>query len=192
LFKKVILPHRIKADALDGTIAALLMLLPLFGIDAISDYLPEPFHRLSIVGIPVALVYVIFRDSIAKGASPGKRALRLIIVDLGTGRPCNGKHVLARNVIDIIPVINLADFVLTCIDKRGQKIMDKVLGTQVTEGTVSPVQALDVREATQGATKKRLPRVVGVGVAVVAIGIGVLFFAYQKMGLSHYNSSFTK
>lgn len=138
LFKKVILPRRIKADALDGAIAALLMLLPLFGIYALSDYLPKLLHRLSVVGIPVALIYVIFRDSIGKGTSLGKRGLGLIIVDLRSGQPCNGKRVLARNIIDIIPLVDLADFLLMCIDKKGQKIMDKVLGTQATERNVLP------------------------------------------------------
>jgi uncharacterized RDD family membrane protein YckC len=84
-------------------------------------------------GIPLALIYLIFRDSIGRGTSLGKRALGLSLVDLRTGQPCDGRRVLARNIIDIIPVIDLIDFVLTCVDENGQKMMDKVLGTQVTK-----------------------------------------------------------
>ena len=136
MFKKVILPQRIKSDVVDGAISASLMLVPLYVVYVCADYLPEPFHRLSLVGIPVALIYVIFRDSIGKGTSIGKRALGLVIVDLQTGQPCNGKRVLARNIIDIVPLVDLVDFLLTCLDKAGQKIMDKVLGIQVTERRV--------------------------------------------------------
>ena len=136
MFKKVLLPQRIKADVVDGIISSFLILMPMYMVYAYAEYLPEPFHRLSIVGIPVALIYVIFRDSIGRGTSLGKRALGLIVVDLQTGRPCDGKRVIARNIIDIIPVVDLVDFLLTCVDRKGQKIMDKVLGTQVTERRV--------------------------------------------------------
>jgi len=130
------LPQRIKSDVIDGAISFSLMLVPLYVFYGGADYLPPYFHRLSIAGIPAAILYVIFRDSIAKGTSLGKRALGLVIVDLKTGLPCNGTRVLARNVIDIVPIIDLLDLVLTCVDKRGQKIMDKVLSTQVTERAI--------------------------------------------------------
>jgi uncharacterized RDD family membrane protein YckC len=109
------------------------MLAPLYLTYGVADYLPEPFHRLSVAGIPLALIYVIFRDSVGKGTSAGKKALGLVVVDLRTGEPCSWRRVLARNAIDPIPVLDLLDFFLTCLDERGQKIMDKLLETQVTE-----------------------------------------------------------
>jgi uncharacterized RDD family membrane protein YckC len=129
------------------------MLVPLYLTYAAADYLPEPFHRLSIVGIPLAIIYVIFRDSFGKGTSLGKRVLGLVIVDLRTGQPCNWRRVLARNVIDPIPVVDLLDFLLTCLDERGQKIMDKVLETQVTEG----VGHLTPGERVKGEAKTSTP-----------------------------------
>ena len=33
-----------------------------------------------------------------------------------------------------MPIINLIDFILMCIDPRGQKLMDKWLGIQLVEG----------------------------------------------------------
>jgi uncharacterized RDD family membrane protein YckC len=133
MFKKVLLPQRIKADVLDGLIASFLLFTPMFVIYGYADYLVESFQRLSVVGIPVALVYGIFRDSVGRGTSVGKRALGLIVIDAQTGKPCDGKRVIARNVLDIIPVLDFVDFLLTCIDKKGQKIMDKMLGIQVTD-----------------------------------------------------------
>jgi hypothetical protein len=54
-------------------------------------------------------------------------------MDLQTGMPCVGRRVWARNVLDPVPILDLIDFVLMCLDSRGQKIMDKVLQTQVVE-----------------------------------------------------------
>jgi len=132
MFRKVLLPKRIKSQVVDSVISTVLILVPMYIVYAYSGVLSEPFHRLSLAGIPLALIYVIFRDSIGRGTSLGKRALGLTIVDLRTEQPCNGRRVLARNVIDLIPVVDLIDFVLTCVDENGQKIMDRVLGTQVT------------------------------------------------------------
>jgi hypothetical protein len=41
--------------------------------------------------------------------------------------------VWARNLLDPIPVLGLVDFVWMCVDKHGQKLMDRKLRTQVVE-----------------------------------------------------------
>jgi hypothetical protein len=86
MLRKVLLPQRIKSDVVDGAISSSLMLVPMYVVYGYADYLAEAFQRLSIAGIPLALLYLIFRDSIGKGTSLGKKALGLIIVDLKTGR----------------------------------------------------------------------------------------------------------
>lgn len=131
--EKVILPKRIKSDLLDGFIGSVIIFAPAFTVYAFADYMSAPLHRLSVIGIPIGVLYLLFRDSFGGGTSLGKRALGLVIVDLRSEEHCNGSRVLPRNVLDLIPIIDLIDFVLTCIDDRGKKIMDKVLGTQVTE-----------------------------------------------------------
>ncbi|MBI3455306.1 MAG: RDD family protein [Candidatus Rokubacteria bacterium] len=132
-YPKVILPRRFKADSIDGVAATILMLVPLFALTAIGDLLPSWLQPLPLIGIPGGVFYIVFRDAMGKGASVGKRALGLRIIDLRTGTPCSARRVWARNLLDLIPIVDLIDFVLMCLDSRGQKMMDKVLDTQVVE-----------------------------------------------------------
>jgi uncharacterized RDD family membrane protein YckC len=148
--KKVILPKRIKSDLLDGFISSVIIFAPAFAVYAFADYISQPFHRMSIIGIPIGALYLLFRDSFGGGTSLGKRVLGLVVIDLRSGQRCDGSRVLTRNVLDLIPIIDLIDFVLTCLDPRGQKIMDKVLGTQVTESEF--LRRADVEPALQTGT----------------------------------------
>lgn len=142
--RKVILPRRIKADTADSLIAVTAMLAPLLVMSAIADFLPPLLHKLSIIGIPGALLYVVFRDSIGRGTSIGKKWLRLQVVDLRTGSPCTAGRVWARNLTDLIPILNAIDFVLMCIDPRGQKIMDKILHIMVSDTPLRMARASGV------------------------------------------------
>lgn len=83
--------------------------------------------------IPGGILYIVFRDSVGTGTNLGKRWLGLQVIDLQTGMPCVSRRVWVRNVLDPIPILDVIDFVLMCLDLRGQKIMDKVLQTQVAE-----------------------------------------------------------
>ena len=132
-YSKVILPRRFKADTADSVIATLIMLAPLFAISAVGDILPVALQPLSLVGVPGSLLYCAFRDTLGNGTSLGKRWLGLRVIDLRTGAPCPGRRVWARDLLDLIPILDLVDIVLSCLDARGQKVMDKVLGTQVIE-----------------------------------------------------------
>jgi uncharacterized RDD family membrane protein YckC len=129
----VILPRRLKADAADSAIAALVLLVPLFAISAVAEGLPAVLQPLPLVGIPASLLYLAFRDTLGKGTSLGKRWLGLRVMDLRSGTPCDGRRGWARNLLDLIPIVQLVDFVLMCLDRRGQKLMDKILDTQVSE-----------------------------------------------------------
>ena len=57
----------------------------------------------------------------------------LTIICLVDGRRCSAQHVWARNLLDVVPIVNLIDFIMMCVDRRGQKIMDKWLRLQVVE-----------------------------------------------------------
>ena len=50
-----------------------------------------------------------------------------------SGVPITTGRVWARDLLDGVPILNTIDFVLMCIDRRGQKVMDKLLGVQVVE-----------------------------------------------------------
>jgi uncharacterized RDD family membrane protein YckC len=130
---RVILPRRIKADLVDGAIAAALLFGPLLVGQGLTGVLPDSVLRLFVLGIPAGIGYSLFRDSAGRGTSLGKRALGLRLIRLEDGKPCAPGQVWARNLLDPIPVIGLADFVWMCVDKHGQKLMDRKLRTQVVE-----------------------------------------------------------
>ena len=132
-FPKVYFARRLNADTLDGVLGIALLVIPMLLVSSRAELLPDPVCRLAIVGLPAAILYTIFRDAIGKGTSLGKRAMGLRLVDLQTGAPCSARSVRWRNVLDLVPFLNLIDFVLMCVDARGQKIMDKQLRLQLVD-----------------------------------------------------------
>ena len=131
---KVVLPRRVKADVVDDAIAAAILFGPLLLGQALVGSVPDPLLRVTIAGIPAGILYFVFRDAVGGGTSFGKRALGLRIIRLADGRRCTPGQVWARNLLDVVPILNLIDFVLMCVDRRGQKLMDKWLRIQVVEG----------------------------------------------------------
>jgi uncharacterized RDD family membrane protein YckC len=128
---KVRLPQRIQADAIDSVIAIAIMYLPVILADAFAAHIPDGVARASLLGIPLGILFMLFRDYVGKGTSPGKRVLRLALIRLETGRSVAACDVWKRNLTDIIPVFNALDFLGVCIDRRGQKVMDRRLGIQL-------------------------------------------------------------
>lgn len=138
---KVNLPRRMKADLIDGLIGTVLFVLPLLTADALVDKVPDAVVRFGILGWPIGIAYVLFRDVWGNGTSWGKRFMGLKIINTNTGESSTKARVLVRNIVDLIPVVNTIDFWVACADKHGQKYMDKLLDTQITENedTVSAV-----------------------------------------------------
>lgn len=140
---RVALPRRIKADLVDGAIAAVIFIVPVLTGQAVSDVVPDAGRRLFALGIPAAIVYSLFRDAAAGGTSLGKRALGLGVIALEDGRPCRAGRVWARNLLDPIPIVGLVDFIWMCVDRHGQKLMDKLFRTQVVETPAAPAGRRD-------------------------------------------------
>jgi len=139
--QKVILPRRIKADVVDGAVTAVILIVPLLVGQAIAGHAPDPVLRATLLSIPAGILYSILRDAIGGGTSLGKRAMGLTIIRLDDGRACTPRHVWARDLLDPIPMLSLVDFIGMCVDRRGQKLMDKWLGVQVIEGSRTAVDA---------------------------------------------------
>lgn len=129
--------RRLNADTVDGVIALALMLVPIFLVASIAEYLPNSFQHLGVVGLLAALLYILLRDAVGGGASPGKKLMRLKLIDLRTGNACAFSRLCLRNVTDFVPVLNTIDFIIMCVDKRGQKLMDKLLRIQVVDSRVT-------------------------------------------------------
>jgi len=71
-FPKVPFARRVNADTADGVLAIVVMLAPMFLIGANADSLPAGLERLGILGVPLALFYLVFRDAVGRGASLAK------------------------------------------------------------------------------------------------------------------------
>ena len=118
---------------MDSAIAAAIAFVPALIGQGLADRVPDPLLRLFGLGIPAGMVCFVFRDAVARGTSWGKRALGLRIISVVNGAVCTSGQVWARNVLDVVPIINLFDFIWTCVDQHGQKWMDRWLRTQVVE-----------------------------------------------------------
>jgi uncharacterized RDD family membrane protein YckC len=130
---RVILPRRIKADLLDGLIAAAIFLGPLLLGQALTGTVPGAYLRPLALSIPIAIGYSLLRDAVGGGTSLGKRLLGLRVIRAEDGRACTAGRVWTRNLLDVIPILDVVDFVAMCLDARGQKLMDRRLRTQVVE-----------------------------------------------------------
>jgi hypothetical protein len=130
---KVILPRRIKADLVDGAIATTIVLCPLLVGQGLTGIVPDSLLRSLMLGIPAAIGYSMFRDSLGRGTSLGKRLIGLRLIRLEDGKPCGPRRVWSRNLLDLVPLVDSIDFLLMCFDEHGQKLMDKELQTQLVE-----------------------------------------------------------
>jgi len=85
----------------------------------------------------VAAAYVLLRDSM-RGQSMGKLLFGLVVISIDTGQACGVKGSIQRNVVFLIPGANLAAIFLESItsirDPQGQRLGDRIAGTQVVEG----------------------------------------------------------
>lgn len=57
---RVILPRRIKADLVDGAIAATIRICPLLVGQGVAGIVPDSLLRLFVLGIPVGIGYSLF------------------------------------------------------------------------------------------------------------------------------------
>jgi uncharacterized RDD family membrane protein YckC len=130
---RVILPGRIKADLVDSAIAAAIFAGPLLFGQVLAGNVPDALLRATLLGMPAGFLYSLFRDAAGGGTSLGKRVLRLRVIRLEDGQPCTSRRVWARDLLDPIPIVGLIDFIWMCIDRHGQKLMDKRLRIQVVE-----------------------------------------------------------
>ncbi len=84
-------------------------------------------------------VYMLLRDGLfVQGQSIGKFVLGLVVIHLETGRPCGRMASAKRNVIFLVPGLNVVAVCLEAVagsrDPQGQRLGDRIANTQVVEG----------------------------------------------------------
>jgi hypothetical protein len=87
----------------------------------------------------LAAIYLVLRDALfVNGQSIGKFLVGLLVIDLDNGRPCGRMQSARRNVIFIVPGLNVVAVALEGVamfrDPQGQRLGDRLANTQVVEG----------------------------------------------------------
>lgn len=94
-------------------------------------------HDGSMAFLTVGAAYVIVRDGIA-GRSVGKFFTGLSVVELQTGRACSFSSSVIRNLVFLLPGVNVVALPLEAVtvarDAHGQRLGDRWARTQVVEG----------------------------------------------------------
>jgi uncharacterized RDD family membrane protein YckC len=86
--------------------------------------------------IPIA--FQLAKDGFGKGQSPGKKALKLMVIDLDTNLPCNKTKSFLRNLIimalGIVPFVGgLIEPIMVLATKDGRRLGDRAANTMVIE-----------------------------------------------------------
>ena len=86
-----------------------------------------------------AAIYVLLRDALfVRGQSVGKFFFSLLVVSLVTGRPCSRAESVRRNLLFLVPGLNVVAVILETVttvrDPQGLRLGDRLAQTQVVEG----------------------------------------------------------
>jgi len=130
-FPKASLGKRVVAAIIDGLIGGLISLVP-------------------VVGAVVGFAYMLLKDGLLDGASPGKKALGLRVVAVDSGAGATYGDSLKRNLIFAIPnlitivpvlgvmiapvlalLVYLVELYIAGMDPRGRRYGDHIARTQV-------------------------------------------------------------
>lgn len=136
-YPKAPLGRRLVAAIIDGIVvfAAYFPLLILAVLDETGFYVPGPLFFVAFLGVLWAFYYNFTKDGRANGQSIGKKRMGLMVITLQDDRPCSKGKSCLRQVLYIVPYINMflgvADIVLVFAHEQGRRIADFVAGTQV-------------------------------------------------------------
>jgi len=107
-----------------------------FAFCAIWFYAAEVFNKVSLYAI--ILIYILAKDCFFSGRSIGKLFLGLAVIKVKDGSFCTIKESVVRNLIYVIPGINIAgllfEIILIIYQENGMRIGDRLAQTQVVEG----------------------------------------------------------
>lgn len=93
---------------------------------------------LGVILIFVPLGFQLFKDGFGQGQSPGKKALKLMVIDLDTNTPCTKQKSFLRNVIlllaGLVPIIgSFIEPIMVLATKDGRRLGDRAANTMVIE-----------------------------------------------------------
>lgn len=106
----------------------------------------------SLLFVAIGVAYVLLRDALfLPGQSVGKFLFGLRVISLDTGRSCGRWHSVQRNLILIVPGLNVVAVALETVeigrDTQGQRLGDRLANTQVVEGLSARELATSLQRA---------------------------------------------
>ena len=118
---------RFCAKLLDSVISWLLFFIPSILVGHNSEF------RSSIVlmGIVAFLIFILFKDSLPNGQSPGKSFMGIKVINEISGNPCSPSESFFRNLALLLGIIDWA-FIL---GERKKRLGDFIAGTIVIQSS---------------------------------------------------------
>ena len=88
---------------------------------------------LALLLIIPGVVYYLIKDGLKNGQSWGNRVVGLKVVHLDTGAPCTKLESVLRAVFLGVSPINLVEIAMVLFERKGQRLADKIMNTNVVE-----------------------------------------------------------
>lgn len=146
LYEKIpaIASSYLKADTDRRIIATLIDLV----ICAVLGYYAVFNQVLGIPALVALIFFILFKDGIFPGKSPGKLFTNLMVIRLKDGKQGGMADSFIRNFIFIIPGINVGALIFELIsafrDKQGIRLGDRIAKTQVIIGKTNTESLYDL------------------------------------------------
>lgn len=121
-------PRRNFAFAIDCVLYFAMILIPMIG----AQFLPEPLSKISVAGIPIAILYIVFRDGFG-GQSIGKRLMKVQLIHEQSGMPISFGTAFIRGFLTSLPILGWIDFALVIFTRENQRYSDKLLRVRLVK-----------------------------------------------------------
>ncbi len=164
--------RRILAFVIDWNLSGLpaflscLLLLPLVA----AEKLPIPVMILFMISFPVLFL---FRERLFRGRSPGKRLMKLVILDRRTLQPLNPGSLTTRNMM----LLFLSGLEALMLITTGSTLGDRAVGALVVREHEIPAEP---PRRTPSSGKSALKIVIAV-LLVIALFVGIVLAALESV-----------
>lgn len=144
-YYKAQIGNRLVAALLDGLIFVGLTIPPfaafLFAFISAYGNEVEAAIALGVLGLIITalpLGFQLAKDGFGKGQSPGKKVMKLIVIDLDTNMPCNKQKSCLRNLIGLllglVPLVgSFIEPIMVLVTDDGRRLGDRAANTMVID-----------------------------------------------------------
>jgi uncharacterized RDD family membrane protein YckC len=123
------------ALTIPGAVALVGAFIAAYGSD---ESLAITLCILGVILILIPLAFQMLKDSFGQGQSPGKKALKIMVIDLDTNRPCTKQKSFLRNIImllmGLVPFVgSFIEPIMVLATEDGRRLGDRAANTMVIE-----------------------------------------------------------